>query len=47
MLDSALLRAGRFDRIVECPLPDRVGRQEILQIHCKRLQLDDSVDLER
>ena len=37
MLDPALLRPGRFDRIIEIPLPDAVGRMRILQIHTKHL----------
>jgi proteasome regulatory subunit len=44
MLDPALLRPGRFDRTIEIPLPDAVGRLEILKIHSSRMQLLD-VDL--
>ena len=47
LLDPALLRPGRFDRIVQCPLPDKAGRQGILQVHTRRLLLDPGVDLER
>jgi cell division protease FtsH len=47
LLDSALLRAGRFDRIVQCPLPDRLGRLAILKVHTKKLRLSSSVDLEK
>ncbi|OMJ81577.1 hypothetical protein SteCoe_4008 [Stentor coeruleus] len=45
-LDSALLRPGRFDRIVEVTLPDIEGRQEILKVHLNPLKLhkDFSMD---
>jgi len=46
MLDPALLRPGRFDRIIEIPLPDEKGRLEILKIHSRRMTLDPDVDLE-
>jgi len=39
MLDPALLRPGRFDRIIEIPLPDAKGRFEILKIHSGKMQL--------
>ncbi|MEN2999998.1 MAG: proteasome-activating nucleotidase [Acidilobaceae archaeon] len=45
VLDPALLRPGRFDRIVELPLPDLKGRVEILRIHTRRTPLGDDVDL--
>ncbi len=45
MLDPALLRPGRFDRIIEIPLPDKAGRLEILKIHSSRMRLS-GVDLE-
>lgn len=47
LLDPALLRAGRFDRIIECPLPDRIGRLAILNVHTRRLKLDPDIDLDR
>jgi proteasome regulatory subunit len=37
MLDPALLRPGRFDRVIEIPLPDRDARLEILKIHSAKL----------
>jgi len=45
LLDPALLRPGRFDRIIEVPLPDKNGRLEILKIHTKNMKLKD-VNLE-
>jgi proteasome regulatory subunit len=39
ILDPALLRPGRFDRIIEIPLPDPRGRLEILKIHSRKMQL--------
>ncbi|MDI9633090.1 MAG: proteasome-activating nucleotidase [Methanolinea sp.] len=45
MLDPALLRPGRFDRIIEIPLPDDEGRMEILKIHTRRMALGGDVDL--
>jgi len=46
MLDPALLRPGRFDRLVKVDLPDKKGRLEILKLHTKNKPLDDDVDLE-
>ncbi len=45
LLDPALLRPGRFDRVIEIPLPDEEGRLEILKIHTKKMNLADDVDL--
>lgn len=45
VLDKALLRPGRFDRRIMLDLPDIKGRFEILQVHAKRVKLDDTVDL--
>lgn len=45
ILDIALLRPGRFDRIIEIPLPDTDGRYAILQVHTKGMRLFDDVDL--
>ena len=43
-LDPALLRPGRFDRRVPVELPDLKGRQEILQVHAKKIRVDRNVD---
>ncbi|KAJ1935451.1 i-AAA protease yme1 [Linderina macrospora] len=45
VLDPALTRPGRFDRIVQVPLPDVRGRAAILKIHAKKIQLADDVNL--
>ncbi len=45
ILDPALLRPGRFDRIIEIPLPDQDGRLGILKVHCKGMNLDEEVNL--
>ena len=44
MLDRAILRPGRFDRLIEVPKPDWDGRQRILEIHTKEMNLADGVD---
>ena len=46
MLDSALLRAGRFDRQIHVDLPDLNERKEVFMVHLKPLKLDDSVDID-
>ncbi len=45
LLDPALLRPGRFDRIIEIPMPDAEGRKEIFKIHTRNMKLEN-VDLE-
>jgi proteasome regulatory subunit len=45
MLDPALLRPGRFDRLIEIPLPDKDSRLQILNIHSRKMHIGD-VDLE-
>ncbi|MFB3765759.1 MAG: proteasome-activating nucleotidase [Methanotrichaceae archaeon] len=45
MLDPALLRPGRFDRVIEIPLPNKEARKTILKIHASDMNLDDDVDL--
>ncbi|MBQ2192720.1 MAG: ATP-dependent zinc metalloprotease FtsH [Prevotella sp.] len=46
MLDSALLRAGRFDRQIHVDLPDLNERKEVFNVHLKPLKLDDTVDID-
>jgi cell division protease FtsH len=46
ILDPALLRAGRFDRQIMVDRPDRVGRQQILEVHASRIRLVPSLDLD-
>ena len=45
VLDPALLRPGRFDRQVVVPLPDILGRQQILKVHMKKTSVAPDVDL--
>jgi proteasome regulatory subunit len=45
MLDPALLRPGRFDRVIEIPMPNRDARESILKIHTSGMSLDDDVNL--
>ena len=45
MLDRAILRPGRFDRLIEVPEPDWDGREQILTIHTREMNLADGVDL--
>src|SRR3989440_6137737 len=47
ILDSALLRPGRFDRRIAVQPPDKTGRQEILKVHTRGMPLADDVDLGR
>ena len=46
MLDSALLRAGRFDRQIYVDLPDLNERREVFMVHLKPLKLDPNVDVD-
>ena len=45
ILDSALLRPGRFDRLIEIPLPSFESRLEILKIHTEKMSLSEDVDI--
>jgi transitional endoplasmic reticulum ATPase len=47
IIDEALLRPGRFDRILEIPLPDNDSIKEILKIHMVRKPIDKSVELNK
>ena len=46
MLDSALMRAGRFDRQIHVDLPDLSERKAIFQVHLKPLKTDDTLDID-
>lgn len=46
ILDPALLRPGRFDRIIEVPLPNREARLEIFKIHTRRMRLAENISIE-
>ena len=46
MLDSALLRAGRFDRQISVDLPDLTERKEIFQVHLRKVKIDSTVDID-
>jgi proteasome regulatory subunit len=45
VLDPAILRPGRFDKIIEIPLPNLKGRYEILKIHTRKMPLSGDVDI--
>ena len=45
VLDTALLRPGRFDRRINVPVPDIKGRLEILAVHAKKIKLTENTDL--
>ena len=47
ILDSALIRPGRFDRQVVVPLPDLKGRVDILNVHAKKVKFGPNVEMER
>ncbi|NPV58819.1 MAG: ATP-dependent zinc metalloprotease FtsH [Actinobacteria bacterium] len=47
VLDSAILRPGRFDRQIMIDRPDIKGREEILKVHVRKVKLADSVDLRK
>ena len=45
VLDPALVRPGRFDRVVKVPPPDLIGREQILRVHARKVALGSDVDL--
>ena len=45
IIDPALLRPGRFDRVIEVPLPGLKGRYDIFKIHTRKMKLSENVDL--
>ncbi|MBI2136420.1 AAA family ATPase [Candidatus Woesearchaeota archaeon] len=46
IIDSALLRPGRFDRIIHCPAPDKETRYQVFQIHTKKMPLNAEIPKE-
>ncbi len=46
ILDAALLRPGRFDRLINVPLPDRTSRRAILGVHAKNKQMSNNINLD-
>jgi len=47
IVDEALLRPGRFDRIIEVPKPDNAGREHIFKIHTRKKPLASDVDISK
>jgi proteasome regulatory subunit len=47
ILDPALLRPGRFDRIIEFPMPNEVSREAIFKIHIRTLNVEKEFDLKK
>ncbi|KXA89783.1 nucleotidase [candidate division MSBL1 archaeon SCGC-AAA259D14] len=47
MLDSAILRPGRFDRLIEFPIPSKEERKAIFQIHSRGMALNDDIDFDK
>jgi proteasome regulatory subunit len=47
ILDPAILRPGRLDRLIEVPLPDKEGIKQIFKIHTKDMNLDKKINLEK
>ena len=45
ILDKALLRPGRFDRIIKVPLPDKYSRQKILEYYCSLKKMEPNIDI--
>ena len=45
VLDAALTRPGRFDRQIQVPNPDFVGREKILKVHCRKVPIGPDVNL--
>lgn len=47
ILDPALLRPGRFDRLIEFPIPNEVAREGIFKIHMRNLHIEEKVNLKK
>ena len=45
LIDAAMMRPGRFDRLIYMPLPDLDGRKKILQIYLNKLPIDDGINI--
>jgi cell division protease FtsH len=46
VLDAALLRPGRFDRLITVPFPDKESRKQILKVHSKNKFLDNAINMD-
>jgi proteasome regulatory subunit len=47
ILDPAILRPGRLDRLIHVDVPDEQGRLEIFKIHTKKMKLNKSINLKK
>ena len=47
IIDEALLRPGRFDRMLEVPIPDKEARKQIFEVHSRKKPLDSDVNLDK
>jgi proteasome regulatory subunit len=47
ILDPALLRPGRFDRIIEVPMPKEIARREIFKIHTAKMKRSSALNIDR
>ena len=47
MIDPALLRPGRFDKIIQVPNPDKASRKRILEINAEKIPMGDDVDMDK
>lgn len=47
ILDPAIVRPGRFDRLVSVPLPDKRARESILMVHTRGMAMSNDIDLKR
>ena len=47
IIDEALLRPGRFDRILEIPIPNKEARKQIFEIHLKKKPIDCTVNVDK
>ena len=47
ILDPAVVRPGRFDRLIHIPVPDLEGREQIFNIHTKNMKLNEDIDIKK